>query len=57
MGTTVTLQENENDDLFFELPEELLDTLGWDDNTEVEFTVIGNSIRISKVDSGRSEVD
>jgi antitoxin component of MazEF toxin-antitoxin module len=56
MGT-VTLQENENDDLFFELPEELLDTLGWDDNTEVEFTVVGNSIRISKVDSGRSEVD
>lgn len=44
----VTLQEIENDELFFELPDELLDTLGWGDGTVLQWDVIGDSIRISR---------
>ena len=49
MQTKLTLEETEDGDLWFELPDELLDTLGWDDGTLLEFTVVGDSIRISKV--------
>ena len=51
MDTTVILQEDKNDDLFFELPPELLEILKWDENTVVEMAVVGNSIRISEVKS------
>jgi len=53
---TLTLDENNEGDLFLEIPDELLDTLGWEDGTEVEWTVVGDSIRISKVVPGRSGV-
>jgi hypothetical protein len=48
MNQTLTLKENEHDDLWFELPDELLDTLGWEDGTVLQWTVIGDSIRISR---------
>ena len=48
LGTTVTLQEAADDELFFEIPDELLDTLGWEDGTVLQWDVIGDSIRISR---------
>ena len=48
-ASTVTLQELDNGDLFFEIPDELFETLGWDDRTVLDWTVVGDSIRITKV--------
>jgi hypothetical protein len=48
MDTAVTLQETDNDELFLELPDELLDTLGWGDGTILTWDVVGDSIRISR---------
>lgn len=47
MGT-VTLEENTDGELYFELPDDVLDVLGWDDDTVLDFTVIGDCIRITK---------
>ena len=47
--TTVTLQETNDGELFFEIPDELFDALGWDEGTVLDWTVVGDSIRISKV--------
>ena len=47
--TTVTLQELDNGELFFEIPDDVFDTLGWDENTVLDWTVVGDSIRITKV--------
>ncbi len=48
MDTAITLQETDNDELFLELPDELLDTLGWGDGTILTWDVVGDSIRISR---------
>ena len=38
---TVIVQQHEgSDELFFQIPEEILQRLGWGEDTEVEFTVI-----------------
>ncbi len=52
MTQTIKLQENDNDDLWFEIPDELLDTLGWEDGTVLQWTVVGDSIRLSRVPDG-----
>ena len=39
LGTTVTLQEAADDELFFEIPDELLDTLGWEDGTVLQWEI------------------
>jgi bifunctional DNA-binding transcriptional regulator/antitoxin component of YhaV-PrlF toxin-antitoxin module len=49
MDTTVKLQELDDGELFLEIPEEVFETLGWDDGTVIDWTVVGDSIRISKV--------
>ena len=49
LDTTVTLQELDNGELFFEIPDDVFDTLGWDENTVLDWTVVGDSIRITKV--------
>ena len=36
----VVQQSEDSDDLFFEIPEEILERLGWGEDTEVEFTVV-----------------
>lgn len=48
-ASTVTLQELDNGELFFEIPDEIFDTLGWDEGTVLDWTVVGDSIRIVKV--------
>ena len=47
-SATVTLQEAPDDELFFELPDELLDSLGWEDGTVLQWDIVGDSIRISR---------
>lgn len=47
--STVTLKELDNGELFFEIPDEIFDTLGWDEGTVLDWTVVGDSIRIVKV--------
>ena len=56
MDTTVKLQELEDGELWFEIPDPIWEQLGWDEGTVLDWTVIGDSIRISKVDSGLSGV-
>ena len=48
MNDTLTLEETPSGELFFEVPDEILDTLGWDDGTLLEWSVVGDTIRISK---------
>ncbi len=48
MNTVVELQETDDEELFIELPDELLDTLGWEDGTILTWDVVGDSIRISR---------
>jgi hypothetical protein len=60
MENILTLDENNDGELFLELPDELLDSLGWDDGTAIQWTVVGDSIRISKVPEellGRPEME
>jgi len=39
----IVQQSEDSDDLFFEIPDEVLTRLGWGEDTEVEFTVIDDS--------------
>ena len=48
----VTLQQDENDDLLFEIPDQVLETLGWTEGDELEFEAVGDSVRVRKVESG-----
>ena len=45
---SVHLEETTDGELFFEIPDDLLDTLGWGDGTVLQWDVIGDSIRISR---------
>jgi hypothetical protein len=47
--TPITLQETDDGELWFEIPDAIWDTLGWDEGTVLDWTVVGDSIRISKV--------
>jgi hypothetical protein len=49
LGTTVELQELEDGELFFEIPDSVWEQLGWTEGTVLDWTVVGDSIRISKV--------
>jgi bifunctional DNA-binding transcriptional regulator/antitoxin component of YhaV-PrlF toxin-antitoxin module len=49
MDATVELQELEDGELFFEIPDSVWEQLGWDEGTVLDWTVVGDSIRISKV--------
>ena len=56
----VELQETDDGELFLEIPDELLESLGWGEGTLLDWTVVGDSIRISKVPDelpGQSGVD
>ena len=58
--STLDLQETDDGELFFEIPDELLENLGWEEGTVLDWTVVGDSIRISKVPdelSGQPGVD
>ena len=47
---TTVVHETENGDLVLEFPDEILEAVGWGEGTELEFTSVGNSIRITKVE-------
>ena len=53
--STLELQETDDGELFFEIPDELLENLGWGEGTVLDWTVVGDSIRISKVPDELSE--
>ena len=38
----IVQQSEDSDDLFFEIPQPVLERLGWGEDTMVEFTVIDN---------------
>lgn len=41
----------DSDELYFEIPDEVLQRLGWDEHTEVEFTVVDDEgFKLTKVD-------
>jgi hypothetical protein len=46
---TTTCHEDEDKNLLFELPDELLDLVGWSEGDDLEITAIGDSIRIRRV--------
>lgn len=49
--TIVVQQMKDSDELYFEIPDEVLDRLGWDEDTEVEFTIVDNEgFKLTKVD-------
>lgn len=49
LDQTVTLQEHEDGELFFEIPDVIWEQLGWDEGTVLDWAVVGDSIRITKV--------
>lgn len=49
MNESATLQELDNGEMFFEIPDAIWETLGWDEGTVLDWTVVGDSIRITKV--------
>lgn len=49
MSTTrVKVVENEDGDLCFELPDDLLDRLGWKEGDDIQFTETGDSLFLTK---------
>ena len=50
------IQETEDGEFFFDIPDELLEQLGWTDGTVLEWQVVGQSIRLYAV-SAESETD
>lgn len=45
-----TLQEMDNGDALLSIPDEILDSLGWEDGTELDISIVGNSIRICRAE-------
>ena len=49
--TVIVQQMQDSDELYFEIPDEVLQRLGWDEHTEVEFTVVDDEgFKLTKVD-------
>ena len=53
---TTYVQEDEDGNILLEFPDEILDTIGWAEGDELEFSTCGNTMQITKV-AGGSEVD
>jgi bifunctional DNA-binding transcriptional regulator/antitoxin component of YhaV-PrlF toxin-antitoxin module len=47
---TLEIKETPDGELYFILPEEILDNLGWEEGDEVQFIEKDNSFIIKKVD-------
>lgn len=48
--TIVVQQMQGSDELYFEIPDEILQRLGWHEDTEVEFTVVDDEgFKLTKV--------
>jgi hypothetical protein len=48
----VEVQENENGDLFIELPDDLIDTLGWQVGDVLDWRLKGDGIILTKLSEG-----
>jgi len=48
-NSTVTLREHEDEDLFLELPDDILETVGWTQGDTLNVEVIGNRIVLTRV--------
>jgi hypothetical protein len=46
-----TCEEDENGDLALDIPQELLETLGWGEGTQLDISTLANSIILRKVES------
>ena len=51
MSYYVELQEDKNGDLFLMIPEEVIETLGWEDNTLLTWDIKGDGIILRSLDS------
>ena len=49
MKYTLELKENEDGDLYFELPQEVLDRLGWTIGTELNWSVKDGEVIVEKL--------
>ena len=47
---TLEIKESADGELYFDLPEDILNNLGWEEGDEVKFIKKGNSFSIKKVD-------
>jgi bifunctional DNA-binding transcriptional regulator/antitoxin component of YhaV-PrlF toxin-antitoxin module len=57
MDYTLEIQEDESGELFLQLPNELVDELGWEEGDILEWKLKGTGVVLSKLnDSDRYEV-
>jgi len=56
-STPITCQENEEGDLFFELPDELLEMLDWKEDDTINIEVIGDRIVLSRTPRNEGELE
>lgn len=53
MSYFVELQEDDNGDLFLPIPEEVIETLGWEENTLLTWDIKGEGIVLRGLDDER----
>jgi bifunctional DNA-binding transcriptional regulator/antitoxin component of YhaV-PrlF toxin-antitoxin module len=51
MSYFIEVQELENGDLFIEIPEEVIETLGWEPETLLSWDIKGDGIIIQRLNS------
>ena len=51
MSYYVELEEDNNGDLFLMIPDEVIETLGWEDNTLLTWDIKGDGIILRSLDS------
>jgi bifunctional DNA-binding transcriptional regulator/antitoxin component of YhaV-PrlF toxin-antitoxin module len=51
MSYYVELEEDKNGDLFLIIPDEVIETLGWEDNTLLTWDIKGDGIILRSLDS------
>jgi len=51
MSYYVELEEDKNGDLFLMLPDEVIETLGWEDNTLLTWDIKGDGIILRSLNS------
>jgi hypothetical protein len=48
--TIIVQQMQDSDELYFEIPDDVLERLGWGEDTEVEFTIVDDEgFKLTKV--------
>ncbi|HAW77367.1 MAG TPA: hypothetical protein DCW74_16740 [Alteromonas australica] len=49
MSYYVEIEENQNSDLIIEIPEEVIETLGWQENTLLTWDIKGDGIILQRL--------